>query len=162
MISSCSFLQSSGGWSEQLPPQGYFADYYQYDIDNQLYQDQESYLAWVRVFYSGSAISIGWLQLTEDLLIEMPANKQQEYAELLAELGQRIGAEWARDNGLRLIDTRSASAWRDALIEAVSLGDLEDYMQRFEIDVNAVLAGSLSKEEIEFSRYYAEEKFEFC
>jgi len=47
------------------------------------------------------------------------------------------------------------------LIEAVSIGDLENYMQRFEADVNAILAGTLSQEEIEFSRYYEEEGFEF-
>jgi hypothetical protein len=61
-----------------------------------------------------------------------------------------------------LIDTRSASVWRDALIEAISVGDLDNYMLLFESDVSEILAGSLDKEEISFTRYYEEEVFEFC
>ena len=107
-------------------------------------------------------MSAGWLQLTDELLSETPENKQQEHAELMAVLGQRISAEWAKSNRIRLIDTSSASVWRDALIEAISVGDLDNYMLRFEADVNAILAGSLNKEEITFTRYYEEEIFEFC
>lgn len=161
MLSACAFIQPSGDWPEQLPQQDFFVDYYQGSIENQLYQDLDSYLDWVRVFYLGNPLSPGWLKLTDDLLMEAPANKQQEYADLMAELGQAICAEWAQSNRVRLIDTRSASVWRDALLEAVSLGDLLNYMQRFEADVYAILSGSLSKEEIEFSRYYEEEVFEF-
>ncbi len=160
-LPGCTLFQAPGDWSELLPPQSYFIDYYERSTDNHPYQDRESYLGWVKTFYEGSPLSPGWLQLTEDLLFETPADKQQEYSELMAELGQRIGAEWAQNNRVRLIDTRCASIWRDALIEAVSIGDLENYMQRFEADVNAILAGTLSQEEIEFSRYYEEEGFEF-
>jgi len=161
MISSCSLFQPFRDWPGQLPEQDYFVDYYQHNTGNQIYQDQASYLNWVRVFYLGNPVSPGWLQLTKELLYEAPLNKQQEYIEFMALLGQRIAAEWALSNQVRLIDSRSASVWRDALIEAVTIGDLENYMKRFESDVNAILVGSLSKEEIEFSRYYEEENFEF-
>ena len=160
MLSACSIFQASGDWSEQMPSQYHFVDYYQLSSENQLYQDQESYLAWVQTFYLGSRLSPGWLQLTDDLLFETQVEKQQEYAELMAVIGQLIGAEWAQDNSVRLIDTRSAGVWRDALLEAVYLGDLENYLQRFEADVNAILAGELNKEVIQLSRYYEEEKFE--
>ncbi len=161
-LSACSIFQSSDYWSDRLPPQEYFIDSYQTATDNQAYQDQESYLGWVRVFYLGNTLSAGWLQLTEELVSESPKDKKQQYAELMAILGQRIGAEWAKDNRVRLIDTGSASVWRDALIEAISVGDLDIYMLRFEADVSAILAGSLDKEEIRFTRYYEEEIFEFC
>ncbi len=161
-LSSCSIFQSSDYWSDRLPPQEYFIESYQAATDNKVYQDQESYMGWVRVFYLGNTLSAGWLQLTEELISEAPENKKQEYEELMAFLGQRIGAEWAKNNRVRLIDTRSASVWRDALIEAIAVGDLENYMLRFEADVSAILAGSLDKEEISFTRYYEEEIFEFC
>jgi hypothetical protein len=161
MISGCSFFQSAGDWPEPLPAQNYFVDYYELKADNQLYQEQESYLAWVKIFYFGNALSLGWIQLTEELLDKTPVYKQQEYAELMAEIGQLISAEWSLSNRTRLIDTRSASVWRDALAEAISADDLDNYLQRFNADVNSILAGSLSKEDIEFSRYYEEELFEF-
>jgi hypothetical protein len=160
-LSSCTIFQSSDDWSAQLPPKSYFVDYYQRSTDNHPYQDQESYLGWVKIFYEGNPLSPGWLQLTEGLLFESPEDKKQEYADVMAELGQRIGAEWAQNNRVRLIDTRCASIWRDALIEAVEIGDLENYMLRFQADVYAILEGSLDKEEIEFSRYYEEQGFEF-
>tara|TARA_B110000495_G_C22721503_1_gene423823 strand:- start:115 stop:645 length:531 start_codon:yes stop_codon:yes gene_type:complete len=160
MLSACSIFQAPGDWPKQMPSQDYFVDYYQRSTENKLYQDQESYLEWVQTFYLGSRLSPGWLQLTEDLLYETRTNKQQEYTELMALLGQRIGAEWAQSNGVRLIDTRSAGVWRDALFEAVYLGDLENYLQHFEADVNSILAGELNKEIIQFSRYYEEEKYE--
>ena len=161
MLTACAFIQPSGDWPKQIPQQEFFVDYYQGNIENQLYQDLDSYLDWVQTFYLGNPLSPGWLNLTDDLLVETSANKHQEYADLMAELGQAIGAEWAQSNRVRLIDTRSASVWREALLEAVALGDLLNYMQRFEADVKAILSGSLSKEEINFSRYYQEEAFEF-
>lgn len=161
-LSSCSVFQSSDYWPDRLPPQDFFIESYQADTNNQVYQVQESYLDWVRVFYLGNALSSGWLELTEELVSEAPENKKQQYAELMGFLGQRIGTEWAKDNRVRLIDTRSASVWRDALIEAISVGDLDNYMLRFEADVSEILAGSLDKEEISFTRYYEEEVFEFC
>lgn len=160
-LSACSLFRTSDDWPEQLPPQVYFMDYYHNSSDNHAYQEQDNYLNWIRIFYFGNPLAPGWLQLTEDLLVETPENKQQEYTSLMTELGKRIGAEWAQDNRVRLIDSRMAIAWRDALIEAVSLGDLDAYLQRFDADVNAVLAGNLDKEAIQLSRYYEEQKFEF-
>lgn len=161
VLSGCSIIQTSGDGSEQIPDQEFFVDYYQGNSENQLYQDLDSYLDWVQTFYLGNPLSPGWIQLTNELLIETPAHKQQEYSELMTELGQAIGAEWALSNRVRLIDTRSASVWRDALLEAVYIGDMLNFMQRFEADVKAILDGSLDKEIIEFSRYYEEQGFEF-
>ena len=160
-LSACSILYPTDDWPEQLPAQGYFIDSYQSATDNQAYQEMDSYLNWIKVFYLGSALSPGWMDLTEGLLYEAPANKEQEYAQTMDSLGLLIGAEWAKNNAVRLIDTRCASVWRDALVEAVELGDLENYMQRFEEDVNAIFEGSLSKEEIVFTRYYEENTFDF-
>ncbi len=160
-LSACSILFPADGWPGQLPPQEYFIDSYQSANDNQAYQDMDSYLNWIKVFYLGSALSPGWMDLTEGLLYETPEHKKQGYAETMESLGRLISAEWAKNNAIRLIDTRSASVWRDALVEAVELGDLDSYMQRFVDDVDAIFAGSLSKEDIVFTRYYEENTFDF-
>lgn len=161
VLPACSILQPPDYWPDQLPPQEYFIDRYQVATDNQAYQELDSYLNWIKTFYLGSALSPGWLGLTEDLLYEAPAVKKQEYEVKMEFLGRLIGAEWAKNNAVRLIDTRCASVWRDALIEAIERDDLENYMQRFEADVNAIFAGSLSKENIVYTRYYEENSFEF-
>jgi hypothetical protein len=78
----------------------------------------------------------------------------------LFELGRTISVEWAKSNEERLIDTRNAAVWRDALQEALSQGDLDNYLDRVDADVSAILAGSLAGEEIRFERYYVDE-FDF-
>jgi len=161
VLPACSILQPPDYWSDQLPAEEYFIDTYQLATDNQAFQEMDSYLDWIKIFYLGSPLSPGWLQLTEELLYEAPADKNQEYTERMQVLGRLIGAEWAKNNAVRLIDTRCASVWRDALIEAIELDDLESYMQRFEADVNAIFAGSLNKQDIVFTRYYEENTFEF-
>ncbi len=161
ILPACSILQPPEYWPKELPPEEYFVDAYQVATDNQPYQEMDSYLNWIKVFYLGSALSPGWLQLTEDLLYETSADKKLEYTEKMEVLGRLIGAEWAKNNAVRLIDTRCASVWRDTLIEAVEIDDLDNYMQRFEADVNAIFAGSLSKKDIIYTRYYEEKAFEF-
>jgi len=78
----------------------------------------------------------------------------------LYHLGGRIGSEWAKDNNVRVLDTRNAAVWRDALIESLNQNDLDDYITRVEEDVENMYMGNLSREDIYFERYY-EDDFEF-
>ena len=116
---------------------------------------------WVRIFYQGNVLSIGWEELSEGVLVELPDAKKTEYEKRMFTLGQRIGAEWALDNSVRLIDTRSASVWSDALLEAIYLKELEAFIFKMENDVDSILTGRLNKNEIAFTRYYDEEEIEF-
>ncbi len=161
LLSACSLFQGAGPWPNEIPPQQYFIDQYESAESNKAFQDQDNYLKWVQIFYQGSTLSPGWIVLSEELLLEARVDKRAEYKEKMSVLGRLIGAEWAKDNRTRLIDTRCASVWRNALLEAISLNDLDNYIARFEEDVNAILAGSLDKNDIQFERYYEEEEFEF-
>ena len=78
----------------------------------------------------------------------------------LYELGRIISVEWAKHNDVRLIDTRNAAIWRDALQESLSKNDLDNYLERVEADIAAMLAGTLTRSDIEFERYYVDE-FDF-
>ncbi len=159
--SACSVLLPVRSWPPELPSQEYFIDYYQQNEDNHTFQALEDYLYWVQIFYQGNALSPGWFQLTRELLQETDVDRQAFYAEKMQTLGLLISAEWAQNNNIRLIDTRCASVWRDALLEALAQNDLDNYMQRFESDVSAILSGELLKGDIELARYYDVEGFEF-
>ena len=80
--------------------------------------------------------------------------------ERLYHLGGRIGSEWAKTNEVRLLNTRNAAIWRDALIESISQDDLDNYITRVENDVESILMGELDEEAIHFERYYIDD-FEF-
>tara|TARA_R110000824_G_scaffold318073_1_gene505251 strand:+ start:75004 stop:75534 length:531 start_codon:yes stop_codon:yes gene_type:complete len=161
VLSACSTLYESDDWPQTLPSKNYFTEYYQRNVDNHPYQTVEDYLAWVRIFYQGNVLSIGWEELSEGVLVELPDAKKTEYEKRMFTLGQRIGAEWALDNSVRLIDTRSASVWSDALLEAIYLKELEAFIFKMENDVDSILTGRLNKNEIAFTRYYDEEEIEF-
>lgn len=161
MLSGCSLLLPVGSWPQELPPQNYFIGYYEASEDNHAYQKLEDYLYWIQVFYEGNALSPGWFHLSNELMDETPEDKKVIYSRKMQSLGRLISAEWAQNNNVRLIDTRCASIWRDALLEAISREDLDNYIQRFETDVNAILAGELSREDIQLSRYYEVEEFDF-
>lgn len=160
-LSGCTLLMPAGSWPEGLPPREYFVDYYQASEDNHAYQSLDDYLYWIQVFYEGNALSPGWIHLSSELVFEAEEDRKVTYARKMQTLGRLIAAEWAQNNNVRLIDTRCASIWRDALLEAVSRDDLDNYIQRFEADVNAILAGELSKGDIQLERYYEVEEFDF-
>ena len=154
-------MQPATPWPKELPSQQYFINYYRSNNENRAYQDQEEYLYWVQIFYQGSALAPGWLQLTNQLLEEVVESKKPGYAARMYALGQRVGAEWSLDNRVRRIDTRSASVWNEVLLEAKVLEDLDNFLQRFEADVADILADRLHKDDIAFTRYYADTAFEF-
>ena len=87
----------------------------------------------------------------------MAADRHEEVRQRLFHLGGRIGSEWAKPNAVRRLNTRNAAVWRDALIESINQGELDDYIDRVETDVESLLAGELSKEDIFFERYYIDE-----
>ena len=161
LLTACSIFDASESWPRPLPAKKYFESYYQSSVENHPYQSLDDYLNWVKIFYQGNALAPGWLQLTDEVLQEIPANKKSAYEIRMQALGQRIGAEWSLDNGVRLIDTRSASVWSDALLEAIAMNELENFIARMEEDVDNILMGSLNKDEIAFTRYYDAEELEF-
>jgi len=160
LVAGCSLVAPELQWPENAYPRDYFEAAYEEDHLVQTYQTQDDYLLWVTRFYTGYSIAPGWQSLTEQVLERLEEPHRSVVAERLYHLGGRIGSEWAKDNAVRLLNTRNASVWRDALIESLDQGELDDYITRVEEDVESIFAGELDKEDIYFERYYVDE-FDF-
>lgn len=160
LLAACASAPRVADWPTQIPPVSFYVDAWEADESNQQYQDLDEYLLWVRRFHEGYNIAPGWDQLTRQVLERIPASDHEEVSARLYSIGREISLEWAKDNEVRLIDTRNAAIWRDALQEALSQNDLDNYLDRVEEDVEAMLQGRLTHSDIEFERYYVDE-FDF-
>ena len=156
-LSGCSLISTDLQWPESAYPQEYFLAAFRADEAAGQYQTEDEYLMWVSRFYNGFSLAPGWLNLTRQVVERLEEPYSSEVSERLYLLGGIIGSEWAKDNDVRLLDTRNASVWRDALIEALDQDDLDDYMNRVENDVASIMAGELTREDIYFERYYIDE-----
>jgi hypothetical protein len=135
----------------------FFIAAWQADQPNQAVQSQADYLGWVARFYSGGGNVSGWQQMTDQVLARVPAEQHDTLVVQLDTLGRQIGAEWAKDNSIRLIDTRIVATWRDALLEALSRQDLAAYIAKLTADLEALMGRSLQVDAIRFERYYEDE-----
>ncbi len=160
LLAGCVTRQPEPEWLEGIPPRAQFAAEWQRSVDNQPLQSEAEYLLWVMRFYTGYRAVPGWLQMTEQVMQRLRPEERAVTSARLFELGARIGAEWAKDNSVRRLTTRSAGVWRDALLEALSRDELGAYLDRLSADVDALLAGELGNDEINFERYYVDE-FDF-
>lgn len=142
-------------WPPDLPPRAWFATVYAEDRSNHTYQDEATYLLWVRRFYLGWAgFPQGWGEIARDVVRQLPADAQADAAATLAMLGQRIAAEWAKKTPSRRIHNRTAAAWGDALALAVERDTVTSYLARVAADVDALYARRLDYRAITVERYF--------
>lgn len=160
LLGACVTTVQPGDWPDGSPPATYFQATWERDESNQALEPLDNYLLWVSRFYRGFSGVPGWLSITEQVLARVPATENERIAARLYDLGARIGGEWAKHNEVRRLNTRSAAVWRDALLEALARDELNDYLDRLDSDVNALLAGELDNDLIRFERYYIDE-FDF-
>lgn len=160
VLSACAVREPVMSWPAELPPRAYFEQQWRADPTNRALQEQDDYLLWITRFYEGFNMVPGWLDMMEQVRERIPAARWRAVQPRLWQLGQRIGSEWAKDNEVRKLNTRSAAVWRDALLEALSQDDLEHYLDRLDADVSALLNGELDNSSIRFERYYVDE-FDF-
>lgn len=81
--------------------------------NNQTQTDQE-YQKWLHTFYKGSFFVKGWDSIKHEIHSKV-GHQQHEITQLLDELGDLIGREWAKDNHIRKIDTDDLKQWGDHL-----------------------------------------------
>ncbi len=160
LISACAVRAPVDTWPADIPARNYFQKQWRADAANKSVQDREDYLLWVVRFYQGYQLAPGWLDMMEQVNVRVPAEERVQVRAALFELGSIIGGEWAKDNGVRKVSTRSAAVWRDALLESLSQDDLHPYLDKLQQDVEALMSGSLGNDEIVFERYYVDE-FDF-
>ncbi len=157
LLAACATRPPEPPWPDGIPPRAYFETEWRESARNQALQSEEQYLLWVTRFYTGYGAVPGWLNMTSQVLQRIPPAERAQIEARLFELGGRIGAEWAKDNSVRLLSTRSAGVWRDALLEALARNELNAYLDRLSADVDALLSGELHNDAIRFERYYIDE-----
>ena len=78
-------------------------------------------------------------------------------------MGQLVSAEWAKESGYRVINTRHLSIWGNALKRSTEEGNQIAIIDILLNDVNNLLEGDLTPSEIKKKRYqkedYEEEPF---
>ena len=96
---------------------------------------------WFRKFYEGTFLVMGWKQRMKELLQAVPDSDKEYVNDLLEDLGQKIGREWARENRLRKIDTPALQKWGDDLRSAKRKGPsvLVEQIRKLDAEVNKII-----------------------
>ena len=155
----CLFLVSCIGpnledWPDSIPQTQVFIVAYDADEENQGRQSETEYLEWVLSFYQGNlAYQSGWQDI-QDYIYEAPAPEaEQKLLEQLSLLGIAIGSEWSKHNDVRQIDTRMLSLWGSTIQLAPDFDTQKQTVEVIAIDIDLLLSGSLSKQDILEERY---------
>lgn len=146
-------------WSEQLPPQTWFAECYHQDRYNAERQSLEQYLTWVERFYQGWEVHpTGWNRISHDLAAKVAdSSLKTEVQAKLQRLGIAIAAEWAKDNAVRRINTRHVAIWGNALQKSAERAEIPEILDRVLDDVDKLLNNRMAADVITENRFYAEE-----
>lgn len=149
-------------WPDTIPQQQFFVDAYQADATNQQLQSRSEYLEWTLSFYQGNlAYQSGWLDIESVVLNTATPQDAGRLDAQLNDLGAAIGVEWAKHNRVRLIDSRMLALWGSALQLAENSEQQKRSIEQISRDVNELLSGGLSKNDIVESRYAAMLQLDF-
>ncbi|MDG0998963.1 MAG: hypothetical protein P8P42_10160 [Gammaproteobacteria bacterium] len=141
-------------WPTGIPEKSYFESAYELDAENQLLQGRMEYLDWVKSFYLGTVLyPNGWLQIQTRALTLSGEAEKDYLTNLFEELGKKIGAEWAKENALRVIDNRLLAIWGTTIQLAVGTESSRSVVDFVAADVRALLVGEIKKDDISESRY---------
>ncbi|MBL4853770.1 MAG: hypothetical protein JKY25_05970 [Robiginitomaculum sp.] len=158
ILASCASLPKQPAWPNDIPPHSFYVSEYEHDLENQRQQNLDSYLKWVISFYHGSELySNGWRQMTNDALESIEGPDERALVQnKLHWIGEKVSAEWAKSNSLRLINTRHVSIWSISLDESITQRKPLWYINKVVRDVNAILAGLIEPDSITDYRYFPE------
>lgn len=161
-LTACIHTPSIDGWSDDMPPKQYFSAYFKQDPKHAEYQTETNYLGWIRVYYQGNLIRPkGWLETVDEVAATQPVQHQQVVHDEMMALGKLISAEWALDDNVRLLNTRNLQAWGEAVKEAINRDELRELIVFIRNDVNALLSGEISRDDIDYERYFADDDDDF-
>jgi hypothetical protein len=134
--------------SASPPPTTYFAARYAADQSNAARQTEADYLAYVAQFYRGNGWVAGWSALNAELVKADPG-----LAGDLDAMAREIAAEWAKDNGVRRIDTACLQVWASALQAARREGRLAATVVLVREDAARLIAGTIVAKAVAAPRY---------
>ncbi|MBT8149886.1 MAG: hypothetical protein KJO62_00685, partial [Gammaproteobacteria bacterium] len=143
LLTACATTQRGlPPWPAELPPVEEFLSAHRADAANAAVQNEAEYLKWIKRFYLGWALyPNGWQWLTDTVMRETPDYQQRLHLKhQMADIGQRIGAEWAKDSRHRYINTSHLMVWGDAVKLAVRKGTQMQLADAISADVDGLLA----------------------
>ena len=153
LLTACATTVNPENWPARAPDWQRFADAYERDAENRAHQTRDEYLLWIRRFYEGRPGVVGWLDTTEILMEDLAPAQQPLVRDTARQLGQRIAAEWARDNAVRRIDTAMLSLWGSIMVASPTPEDRVAAMRAIDRDTRALLSGDLNAQQITEERY---------
>jgi hypothetical protein len=152
LLASCISTQTD--WPTEAAERAFFISAFSDDERNQQFQSREEYLGWVRNFYTGTLVyPTGWLDIQSQLLAGAKGDEQSELRDQLNDLGAVIGAEWAKENDLRLINNRMLAVWGSVLQLADLEGKRAESIDVIALDVEGLFQGTVNNQDIVESRY---------
>jgi len=97
---------------------------------------------WFRKFNNGTFLVKGWKARMNELLDGIPDQEKESMGVLLAELGEKIGWEWAKDNRVRRVDTVMLQQWGENLKAAKRSGGdvLAQAIRKIDAELDEILA----------------------
>ena len=97
---------------------------------------------WFRKFNNGTLLVKGWKAQMKELLDDIPDQDKESMGVLLAELGEKIGWEWAKDNNVRRVDTAMLQQWGENLKAAKRRGGdvLAQEIRKIDSELDEILA----------------------
>jgi hypothetical protein len=93
-------------------------------------------------FLKGAFWVKGWNARVKEILQAVPEEDKVEMKKLLAELGEKIGREWARNSSVRKIDSDMLKKWGSQLKKAGAIGppQLVKQLRELERNVNKIIS----------------------
>lgn len=141
-------------WPKDIPQQSYFRQVYAADEDNRGRQSEQEYLTWVARFYQGwELMPFGWEDITDSVLVDLPSREHRGLERRMRRLGAQISAEWAKDNGVRLIDSGMLGLWAEVMQAEYSPDYRQVAVDLIARDVGQLLNGVLTREYVDEQRY---------
>ena len=162
LLQSCTTLPSDNDWPSDLPAKSIFVESCQKKNGCATDNQTKDHLQWIKRFYQGSILyPTGWHEISERLLATLNNNEiVLNTSQRLDKLGLKIVLEWAQDNRVRLINSKLLSIWGNALARSTENNSQIEFITQIEKDVDQILLGTLSAEEISSDRYYPVEDYD--
>ena len=70
---------------------------------------------WYKVFQEGNMLIDGWQKISATILAKTPADQLESQRIALENLGNKIGREWCRPNGVRKVNSSMLQDWGSIL-----------------------------------------------
>lgn len=70
---------------------------------------------WFKTFQEGNILSIGWQEISAEIMDKTPPEQKEAQLVALENLGTKIGLEWCRPNAVRKVNSSMLKQWGDIL-----------------------------------------------